>query len=113
VSEIWSTGAMQEAETDLDLTDQGGRGSYTFTHDERRIRGELGLCRLSGVDQWTCQWLDEFGTGKVTFRLDAALTRFEGEWWVDEDPTQRYPWNGRRLGADVEEQPADRAPPSP
>jgi len=98
-SELWNAGVLQKSETELFLDAAGGRGTYSYVEEERRIRGEIGLCRRVQPRQWTCQWVDEFGTGEVTFRFDADLRRFEGEWWTASEPTQKYPWNGARLDA--------------
>jgi hypothetical protein len=96
-SAIWSGDSLQGGETELDLSEAGGSGRYSFSYDERTIEGTLDDCRLAGDREWTCLWFDEFGTGTFAFRFDAEFRAFEGEWWSEDDPESRHAWNGTLL----------------
>lgn len=96
-SAIWSGDSLQGGETELDLSESGGKGRYSFSDDGRTIEGMLEDCRIVGDREWTCLWFDEFGTGTFALRFDAEFRAFEGEWWSEDDPESRHAWNGTLL----------------
>ena len=93
---IWSAGELAPAETILRLTPSGGAGSYTLTQGEETFAGTLTDCVAAGNRHFSCLWHDPFGSGTLDFAVRADLQGFEGQWWPDNAPQEKYPWFGTR-----------------
>jgi hypothetical protein len=80
----------------LDLGQQGGQVSGTFSHENPVYNGTLsGVLNGSTLAFSTAQ--PNVGTAKGEFRLTSTGCGIAGRFWTDQDPGRVYTWAGKRL----------------
>ena len=99
--EIWSNGGNTIGVTRF-YTDNYGSlaGSYNFGNEN----GSLDSCvktKTANINQLTCQWNDEYGSGPLEISFSNNFAKFEGEWTANGDDGI-YVWNGARSNASSE-----------
>jgi hypothetical protein len=92
----WMTQTEQNAIFRLDLAQQGGQVSGTFSHENPVYNGTLSGA-LNGDTLAFSTAQPNFGTAKGEFRLTSTGCGIVGRFWPDQDPGRAYTWIGKRM----------------
>ena len=95
--QLWSNGEMTDVTTTISVNQAGDFiGTYRFREGKDWYDGSLTKFRVSGSDDLTFIWQDEFGFGSVVLTFSKDGREFAGWWSTLDDGSDAFPWSGQQ-----------------